>query len=434
MSRPRPGATRNVTVEMHALLDPWRRPGHLWRSIAYVAVGLPMGIATSTTVFTLAVLTGSLLVTLVLAVPTAWVLFTSGRVMGAMERSRARALLGTAMVDPVPPLATRGWFRRLWERCRTKARWRELLHLVVLLPLGTLCFTVVIGLWSGSLALLALPAVAGSLPGGTAKFWLFEVGPGPAAFAAALVGVVGLVLVAPWASLGAARWQAAVARRLLGSTSEAELAQRLAQAESQRTAAVDSAEAERRRIERDLHDGAQQRLVALAATLGAARDKLDDDPEAGRVLVADAHNEAKAALKEIRDLVRGIHPVILEDRGLDAALSAVIARSPVPVHLDVRTDPRPTAEVESAAYFIVSEALTNVARHAQATRAHVSVARAGDRLVIEVRDDGIGGADASRGSGLQGLRERVTGMGGDLHVISPEGGPTTVSVELPCAS
>jgi signal transduction histidine kinase len=234
--------------------------------------------------------------------------------------------------------------------------------------------------------------------------------------------------------LGIASLEGGLARRLIGSRSDKEVEAQLRDVERRRSAAVDSAEAERRRIERDLHDGAQQRLVALAAELGAARTKFDTDPEAARALVEDAHEEAKAALKEIRDLVRGIHPVILEDRGLDAALSAVVARSPVPVRLEVSLTPRPAAEVESAAYFVVSEALTNVARHAQATRAEVAIARAGNRLVIEVRDDGIGGADASVGTGLQGLRERVVGLGGDLHVISPPGGPTTISVELPCAS
>ena len=192
--------------------------------------------------------------------------------------------------------------------------------------------------------------------------------------------------------------------------------------ETSRTAAVDSAESERRRIERDLHDGAQQRLVALAANLGSAREKLDrDEVDEGRAMVAVAHEEAKSALREIRDLVRGIHPVILEDRGLDAALSAVVARSPIPVALDVRVDVRPPAAVESAAYFVVNEALTNVSRHAMATRAHVAIARAGDRLVIEVRDDGIGGADVAKGTGLQGLRDRVAGLGGSMYVISPTG-------------
>ncbi len=152
-------------------------------------------------------------------------------------------------------------------------------------------------------------------------------------------------------------------------------------------------------------------------------------------MVAVAHEEAKAALKEIRDLVRGIHPVILEDRGLDAALSAVVARSPIPVALDVDVDERPPPAVESAAYFVVNEALTNVARHAMATRAHVSIARAGDRLVIEVRDDGVGGADVDQTApGCRASRDRVAGLGGTMYVISPHGGPTTISVELPCGS
>ena len=158
------------------------------------------------------------------------------------------------------------------------------------------------------------------------------------------------------------------------------------------------------------------------------------EAEGGKALVVGAHQEAKAAMKEIRDLVRGIHPVILEDRGLDAALSAVVARAPIPVSLSVEVPERLPTTVESTAYFVVNEALTNISRHASATRASVAVVRAGDRLVVEVRDDGVGGADASKGTGLQGLRDRVSGVGGTMHVVSPEGGPTTISVEVPCAS
>jgi signal transduction histidine kinase len=419
---------------MGILLQPWRAPGRLWRSIGYVVLAMPLGVITFTAIVALVSITGSLLITVVLAVPFAWLTFATGRGIGRVERSRAVALLGLELVDPVPPLTSPTWLRRLGERLRVRSRWRELGYGVLLLPVGVLGYLVVIGLWGGSASLVLLPLVVGSLPGGTAKFGLFEIGPGPAALGLAVVGVLGLVLAAPWASLGIASLEGGLARRLIGSRSDKEVEAQLRDVERRRSAAVDSAEAERRRIERDLHDGAQQRLVALAAELGAARTKFDTDPEAARALVEDAHEEAKAALKEIRDLVRGIHPVILEDRGLDAALSAVVARSPVPVRLEVSLTPRPAAEVESAAYFVVSEALTNVARHAQATRAEVAIARAGNRLVIEVRDDGIGGADASVGTGLQGLRERVVGLGGDLHVISPPGGPTTISVELPCAS
>jgi signal transduction histidine kinase len=272
------------------------------------------------------------------------------------------------------------------------------------------------------------------MPGGTAKFWLFEVSQGFGSAAAALVGAAGLVLVAPWVTQAMAAVDVATGRRLLSLRPQEVADRRVAELEESRAAAVDSAEAERRRIERDLHDGAQQRLVALAMDLGDARERLESDPEGGRALVAEAHEEAKAALKEIRDLVRGIHPVILEDRGLDAALSAIVARSPVPVRLDIDVAERPPAAVESTAYFVVAEALTNVARHAEATGAVVTIARAGDRLVIEVRDDGRGGARPDLGTGLTGLHDRVTAHGGTMHVVSPPGGPTTLLVELPCGS
>ena len=167
--------------------------------------------------------------------------------------------------------------------------------------------------------------------------------------------------------------------------------------------------------------------------LGAARQRLESDPEGGARLVADAHEEAKAALKEIRDLVRGIHPVILEDRGLDAALSAVVARSPVPVTLDVAVAERPSATVESAAYFVVSEALTNVAKYAQATQASVAVKRVNGRVTVEVTDDGVGGADAAGGSGLRGLADRLAALDGTLALDSPAGHGTRLHAEIPVA-
>jgi signal transduction histidine kinase len=425
---------RNVDAAMPLLLRPWGDVRRIWHSLAYLAVGVPLGMASFTTVFALTVITFSLLITVVLAIPSAWALFIAARILGSIDRNRASSLLGMDLVDPVPPLQASNWFKRLWERIRTRSRWREILNAFLLFPVSLGCWLATAITWGGSATLLTMPLYVGRLPGGTAKFWLFEVGPGAGALGAAAVGLFGLAVVAPWVTIGATNLQSGMTRFLLGRTSEAEMARLLQRAEAQRTSAVDSAETERRRIERDLHDGAQQRLVALAAELGAAREKLDDDPDAGKELVAAAHEEAKAALKDIRDLVRGIHPVILEDRGLDAALSAVVARAPVPVALRVHVEPRPAPAVESAAYFIVNEALTNVARHAHATRAEVAIERAGSRLVIEVRDDGVGGADASRGTGLQGLRERVDGLGGDLKVISPDGGPTTISVELPCAS
>jgi signal transduction histidine kinase len=425
---------------------PWRHPVRLARTLGYLLTAVPVGAFAFGTVVALLAASAGLVVTFVLAVPFAWLLFVWSRAMAHVERSRIDALMDVQIPDPVPPLRSKGWLRRLGERVSSGTRWKEIAFHLARLPVAAVSLALVAAAWHGSIAMALLPAYVDELPGGSAKFYFFEVTAGAGAGLCAAAGILGVVFLAPWLTVGLGRMELGMARALLGPTAEQAHALQVTQLETSRSAAVDSAEAERRRIERDLHDGAQQRLVALAANLGAAREKLEhDDIEEGRTMVAVAHEEAKSALKEIRDLVRGIHPVILEDRGLDAALSAVVARAPIPVTLDVAVPVRPPAAVESAAYFVVSEALANVARHAMATRAVVSIARAGDRLVIEVRDDGVGGAairseDDTRalglpgGTGLRGLRDRVAGLGGTMYVISPQGGPTTISVELPCGS
>jgi signal transduction histidine kinase len=424
-----------LTVDhvIRTLLRPWREAATWW-ALTFALLSVCLGTVTFTVVVTLLSLSVALLVMFPFALPFAWLLFWSARTFARMERTRIAALLEVDLGDPVPPLRAGSPWQRLVERARSRPRWREIAYSLLLLPLGLLNLGVVLAAWCGSAALAALPLYVSHLPGDTAKFGLFEVSQGLGSAAAALVGIAGLVLLAPWATRALARLDLNAGRWLLGLRPHDELGARVSQLETSRAAAVDSAEAERRRIERDLHDGAQQRLVSLAMGLGAARERLDDDPEGGRELVAEAHEEAKAALKEIRDLVRGIHPVILEDRGLDAALSAIVARSPVPVELRVDVAERPSAAVESTAYFIVAEALTNVARHARAMQAVVTIARAGERLVVEVRDDGVGGATIGSGTGLRGLDDRVTALGGSMHVVSPAGGPTTLLVELPCAS
>jgi signal transduction histidine kinase len=425
---------------------PWRHPLRLARTAGYLLTALPVAAFACGTVIALLATSAGLLITFVLALPFAWLLFVWSRAMAHVERSRIDALMDVQIPDPVPPLRSKGWLRRLGERVGSGVRWKEIAFHVARLPVAALALALVTAAWYGSIAMALLPAYVNELPGSSAKFYFFEITDGPGAALCAIAGILGLVFIAPWITVGLGRLELGMAKALLGPSAEEEHAAQVTQLETSRSAAVDSAEAERRRIERDLHDGAQQRLVALAANLGSAREKLDrDNLEEGRTMVAVAHEEAKSALKEIRDLVRGIHPVILEDRGLDAALSAVVARSPIPVTLDVAVAVRPPAAVESAAYYVVSEALANVARHAMATRAVVSIARAGDRLVIEVRDDGVGGAAivseeeaAGRaqggGTGLRGLRDRVAGLGGTMYVISPQGGPTTISVELPCGS
>lgn len=418
------------------VFDPWRRASTWW-TLTHLVTDVVVGVVTFTFVVTLLATTAGLLVTVVLAIPAFWLLMVGSRGLAHAERSRASALLGLDLLDPVPPLRSTGWWRRLLERGCSGARWKEVGYLLLLLPLGVMNVVLVTAAWCGALALLTLPLYVSALPEGSAKFWLFQVAAGGDAWIVALVGLLGVVFLAPWITVVLGRLDAVTCSWFLGPDERALQEARVRAAESGRAAAVGSAETERRRIERDLHDGAQQRLVSLAMELGATREHFDDeDKEMIRTRVVHAHEEAKAALQEIRDLVRGIHPVILEDRGLDAALSAVVARAPLPVALEVDVDPRPSPEVESAAYFVVSEALTNVARHSGATNAAVSLVRVGDTLVVEVRDNGSGGADRSAdagdGTGLAGLRERAASLGGSIHLDSPVGGPTILRTVLPC--
>jgi signal transduction histidine kinase len=416
-----------------AVLRPWTTV-RTWYALVHALLGVLMGAITFSVVLTLLATATGLLITFPLALPVVYALFAVAKGFGAMERSRAASLLDVRVGSPHPPLTARSWFGRLFERVRTASRWREIGYHLLLLPLGALTFAVNAAVWCGSAALVALPLYVAALPGDSAEFGLFDVSAGPGAWIAALAGLLGLAVIAPWTSTATGAVDGVVVRALLGPSRRDELTEQVSRIEASRVAAVDSAEAERRRIERDLHDGAQQRLVALAMDLGMARERFDDDPEQSRRLVEEAHEEAKAALGELRDLVRGFHPAILEDRGLDAALSTVVARSPVPVQLDIDVTNRPSSTVESAAYYIVTEALTNVAKHSGATAARVSIARRGDRLVIDVSDNGRGGASSAQGTGLRGLQERVQALGGWMSVMSPEGGPTSVLVELPCAS
>jgi signal transduction histidine kinase len=223
--------------------------------------------------------------------------------------------------------------------------------------------------------------------------------------------------------------QVAMARLLLEPGANERLTARVDTLEQTRAGMVAAADAERRRIERDLHDGAQQRLVALALTLGRA--KASEDPHMSKRLLDEAHGEAKEALVELRNLARGIHPAVLTDRGLDAAVSALAARCPVPVAVDVDLPRRAGPAIEAIAYFVVAEALTNVAKHSGASRAWLTASLEGPDLVVEVLDDGHGGANP-HGGGLSGLRDRVRAVDGLLTLTSPPGGGTTLRVELPC--
>jgi signal transduction histidine kinase len=272
---------------------------------------------------------------------------------------------------------------------------------------------------AAALVALAWGGGAALLLGGT---------PGRAAAGAALIAA------APWLARGAVALDLAAGRALLGTDARADLAKRVAEVELSRAGLVAAADAERRRIERDLHDGMQQRLVALAMDLGVARDAYPDAPEPLRAALGRTHDDAKQALADLRHIVRGLYPAVLDDRGLDAALSGIAARSPVPARLRVELPRRPPRAIEAAAYFVVAEALANVAKHARATRVGVDVRLDGSTLHVRVSDDGVGGARPGGGTGLLGLAQRVASLDGTMTVTSPAGGPTTIAVELPCAS
>jgi len=195
---------------------------------------------------------------------------------------------------------------------------------------------------------------------------------------------------------------------------------------------IDAGQKERQRLERNLHDGAQQRLIALSLELGMLEQQLAAEPGA-QVRLDQARHEISLSLAELRDVARGLHPAVLSGHGLQVALESIVARAPLPVRLRVELDGRQEEPLEVAAYYVVSESLVNIAKHAQATSASVGVARKNGQIVVEIVDNGIGGADTERGTGLRGLADRVEALGGRLRVWTPEGGGTRVKAELPCA-
>ncbi|WP_233624924.1 sensor histidine kinase [Actinoplanes sp. ATCC 53533] len=249
---------------------------------------------------------------------------------------------------------------------------------------------------------------------------------------ALLVAVPATVLiVAPPAARRFVRHDRHTADRWLGPTNVEILKQRVDYLQGSRAAVVLATDEERRRIERDLHDGAQQRLLSLALNLGMAREAITEpSPEADAIVAA--HDEALTALSELRQFVRGLHPAVLNDRGLDAAISGLAARAKIPIHVSVKVEPRCPASIEAVAYFVVSEALTNVAKHSQALTASVTITRQGSKLHIEVSDDGRGGATAKPGGGIAGLIQRIGSVDGRLSLRSPVDGPTVIKVVLPC--
>ncbi|RKE19654.1 sensor histidine kinase [Streptomyces sp. TLI_171] len=373
--------------------DEAKRPSlygaQLWRQVRHELLNFPIGLA-GFVVTVVTVTTGLGLAVTVIGLPLLAFGLSACRQFGWLARARARADLGSAIGEPPALVPARaGLAGRVVAGLSNGLSWRSALYCVALFPWGVLSF---------ALTLVLL--------------------------------VVGWPVL-PWAM----RAMALVSRLLVeGLLSPGALAERVRELEDDRGAVVDTAAADLRRIERDLHDGAQARLVALAMDLGLAKEKLTEDPAAAAHMVDAAHGEVKLALQELRDLARGIHPAVLTDRGLDAALSSVAARCTLPggvkVHVELGGE-RPDSAVEGIAYFTVSELLTNASKHSGARTASVEVWRQDDRLMLMVQDDGRGGAQVRPGGGLAGLAERAESVDGVFVVESPAGGPTSVAVELP---
>jgi len=407
-----------------------------WLALIHLMSGWVVGLAAFVVILAAVPLSAAMLTIALAGVPMFWALLLACSQFARAERVRFALLLDVRIPAPAgDPPAARG--RRRWSRFLrrfTSAQtWKQFLYALLRCPLSTVEVSVLLALWGAGLAMFTLPGYVWLLPrGGTLFGGSAPVPSGAAGLAAAAAAGLALLLVAPQVTWALALADVAVGRWLLGPGRE-RMRERIGELERSRARVVDSAEAERRRIERDLHDGAQQRLVALAMDLGRARARFADDPEAARAIVDQAHAEAKAALVELRNLVRGVHPPVLTDRGLDAALSGLAALSPVPVGVRVDVGVRPSASVEAIAYFVVAEALTNVAKHSRASAAEVSVGRHGGTLSVVISDNGIGGADP-RGQGLSGLADRVVGVDGRLTVHSPVGGGTVITAELLCGS
>ncbi|AXK36470.1 sensor histidine kinase [Streptomyces armeniacus] len=366
-----------------------------WREIAHLLGNLPVGLIGFVYVTACVFVGGGLSVTVV-GLPLLALCLLGCRLFGKLERARARGLLRMRIDEPSPVhVPEKGAVSWIWAHLKDSVAWRHALYAFIRLPWDV--FTFVITLMS-----------------------LFVGWP-----------------VLPWVARGLTNVDRALVRGLLSPSDELE--RRIAELESDRGTVVDTAAADLRRIERDLHDGAQARLVALAMGLGLAKEKLLEDPEAAAEMVDEAHGEVKLALQELRDLARGIHPAILTDRGLGPALSALSARCTVPVKVVSDLTERPAAAIEGIAYFTVSELLQNISKHSGARTAQVDLWRSDQRLLVQVQDDGKGGATSSLtaspsgsgGTGLAGLAERLGSVDGLLVLDSPEGGPTVITAELP---
>ncbi|MEV6973854.1 sensor histidine kinase [Kitasatospora sp. NPDC093806] len=407
-----PSTTLRSTLARSAARPPWSAA--VWRDTRFIAAGIPLALPTWLIVTAPKVVTLIVLGLLLLLI----------RPLTGLQRGRLRALRG---VEVPPLLRPVGSPAGLLLTLRTGVSWRQVGYHLLVGPLVAAGAVALVYAWGAGLVGSTVLGWAWLMPATAPvrhQWYQLDV--------PLTAGGLALLAVLPGAVALLARLDELAAVRMLGPGRREALEHRIEEVVESRAGLVDAVDAERRRIERDLHDGAQQRLTSLAMNLGLARRTLKDASPAAMQVIVEAHEEAQAAIDELRDLVRGLHPAVLEDRGLDAALSGIAARAPLPVRLDVQLAERIAPTVEAVAYFTVSEALTNVAKHARASRVDLSVRTVGGRLRLVVSDDGVGGADAARGTGLTGLGKRAASVDGTLSVLSPLGGPTTITVELPC--
>ena len=414
-----------------------------WRAVLAVALGLLVSVAAVSVLSTLFSIGGSLLF-LIVGIPFIGLGIEAARIVARIERWRM------SMVDERPlmphpyrsfdadPRAPWGPWVRQWAEAEflDGNRWLDVLYVLVAMPLAVIEFTLALTLWTISIAFVTGPLLVLAAQAAGAHVFL-----GPLAgrvdpwAVAGFLFVVGLILlpVAASTTRGLVVLHRAVVQGLLCVDPADALRRDVARLRDTRSAALEVEASELRRIERDLHDGAQQRLVMLAIDLGLAEERIDTDPAAAKRLVTDAREQARQALAELREVVRGVAPSILVDRGLVAALGAVAGRCPVPTYVDssLGQDERLPHSVERAAYYVVAEALANVAKHSGATRCSVFLRANAGWFFVEVRDDGVGGAALTPGGGLAGLRDRVQALDGTLEVVSPAGGPTSLRIAIP---
>lgn len=375
-----------------------------------------------------------------LSLAVVWIglpLFVSAVLFIRSIADRRRIWAGTTMGVIIGrrylPVPGHGWVARFRAVGRDPGTWRDIRWLLVDSTLGlTLCLTVVALFVAGALGVI-MPAIWTQLPAGAALD--FPLGLRVTSVATALyIGVPNGVLYLAawwWATPWLIRWYAQLTAALLNPDERARLSDRVEELASSRAQTVDQQAAELRRIERDLHDGTQAHLVALGMSLGLAEHLLSDDPRA-RGLLAEARQHNTEAIAELRALIRGIRPPVLSDRGLNGAVQALAIRIPLDIQVDIDVDGRMPEPIESAAYFSISEILTNTVKHARANRAWVRGHCADDRLHLVIGDNGRGGAALTEDGGLRGIRQRLAAFDGTVTVESPPGGGTTVTIELPC--